>query len=57
MDGLELPRRSTEASDYVKAVVEQQSIGKYPQILFQLLCAPKPLGLMVSKLFNHPEAH
>jgi hypothetical protein len=43
---VELPYLSTEAADYVKAVVERQRIGKYPQIaqitqiLFQILYAP-----------------
>jgi hypothetical protein len=43
---MELPCLSTEAADYIKALVERQRIGKYPQItqikqiLFQILCAP-----------------
>jgi len=56
---VELPYLSTEAADYVKAVVEPQRIGKYPQItqitqiLFQILCAPSwdRIKRLRSKLF------
>jgi hypothetical protein len=37
---VDLPYLSTEAADYVKAVVEPQRIGKYPQItqITQIFC-------------------
>jgi hypothetical protein len=49
---MELPHLSTETADRLKAVVERQRIGKYPQItritqiLFQILGAADMSNLL-----------